>query len=341
VGSAVAAALLDTTALELFWALTGKLEAGEPVPEEDWRCLFATPAYSALFKEHYSASMLRPRFELAFGKGREAEAVAAAAVDTLVEHYLRVKAQRDELQRFYRTMDLSAVIAEAVRRAAEWLPAGVVARGRQPGATILVYDVAMRGADPVMFDALFAYHLGESHLVLAAAHTIYHNYCQQFQKPLRPTGIPELDRLGHTLEVIHDEGIADLINVERWIFQGGPVYAGGPLGNTRWVNRMREALQEAPAFLTLLDQVACAGLADPHQVAEQIPALLEHVPGGGHGPGYYMARKIVLAGLKHDLIATALHPVRFLDLYTRACRATGEPCEISDRGMAFLRKFEA
>lgn len=334
-------AALDISALELFWELTGRLEAGETVTEADWAHLFHAPAYRHLFRVIYSAARLRPRLELAFTRGREPEAEIAADTDTLVEHYLKVRAQRAELQQFYRNLDLTGVLAEATRLAAEWLPADLVARGRLPGAAVLVYDVAMRGDEPILFDALFAYFLGEPHLVLAAGHAIYHAYCKQFQQPLPAMGLPELAGLVDMVTSMHGEGVADLINVERWIFQGGPVYAGGPLGNTRFVNRIREALHEAPVFLQRFDAALCAGLTDRGRAAAMAKAVTEQIPwASGHGPGFHMARKIVLAGLKDALTETAVHPIRFFELYARSCRALGEPCELSEPGLAFLRQLE-
>lgn len=331
---------LDLQAMHLFWELTDRLQAGGSVADADWEALWATPGYRTLFKERYTAAQLQPRMTLAFARGREEEARAAAESDLLVAHYLAVREHKSDLQTFCRMLGDTEVFDRGVTAAAQWLPPAFVARGRRPTAAVMVYDAHARGDDPVMIDPLFAYYLGEEHLVLMLGHIFFHNYRAQYYEPIAAWLSDELKPLARLIDNMQNEGMADLVNVERYIFQGGPLYVGGPLGNERWVTRLRQGVEEAPAFLVKLNAVLEAGLADRASAVGQVPDLRASLVISEHGPGYYMARRIVLAGLKEELIESCTNPIRFLELYAEACKRDGHACELSPCAFVFLRSLQ-
>lgn len=316
----------DGSALAQFWAVTLQLEAGHPVAETEWDDLFETAGYRSLPQEHFGPQALRPRFELAFGKGREAEAQAAGQSDELLAHYLMVREHRAPLQEFFRSLNVTGAFAEAGQVAARWLPGRYVAESPAPVVTALVFQPTGTGDNPILWDALFAYYLGRGHLILAAAHSLHHYYRSRFRRAL-----PGLEpTLARSVDLIQAEGMADLINVERWLFQGGPIYSGGPLGNSRWAARIREGVERAPEALAALNAML---LAEPGSRAEHEPAYLAALVAGHHGPGFHMSREILKAGLEQELVEHCADPVRFFELYRRAC---GETCPISAEALAAL-----
>lgn len=319
----------DGSALARFWDVTGKLEAGTPVTEAEWQALFETAGYRSLPRDEFGPEALRPRFELAFGRGREADARAAAQSDERLAHYLMVREHRAPLQEFFRTLNPCAAFGEAQALAARWLPARFIGESPSPTLTALVFQATGTGDDPILWDALFAYYLGRNHLVLAAAHSLHHYYRSRFRRAL-----PGLEpRLAGSVDLIQAEGMGDLINVERWMFQGGPIYSGGPLGNARWAARMREGLERAPAALEALDRLLLAAPAD-RQACES--AYRVELVAGHHGPGFHMSRTIIQAGLEAEMVEGCADPVRFFDLYRKACQLAGVDCPVSEHALAVL-----
>ena len=326
-----ARSVVDVSGVERFLEITALLERDvEPTPAQ-WDSLFATPGYAVLLRHEFRRDFFIRRFEVAFMPSKQAELAEQRARDTgfwaqFLPHYLRAKSMRAEIRRRMEEMRAADFSQAAVARARAFLPD--LPPDGTPSVAFVIFGPDSRGYDPVVLDILYA--TGREAFLDLVAHEFHHWY--------RARLAPDLTRHQDILWVlgqIHLEGVADLINVPRWL--GRP--ADSLSANER---RYVGYLDTSPATIRVVDSLLAAMLDDPGDIRELGARLRAAVPMSGHPTGFYMARTILEEMGRDAVVGTVANPFAFFRLYSQSAtrRRDGTP-PLSDRALAFLRSLEA
>src|SRR5690349_8971725 len=151
---------LDFSAVDAFWRVVEVLKSGaDPTPQQ-WTTLLDTPGER--LAKIAIGDVIREDLELAFKPSNKARADSLRTLTndraSRLTHLIRAESLRPQLVAFRDSLARSAPIAEAVRTAARYLPAGSTERGQPPLVAFTLFRNDGYSLDPgVVVDLLNAY----------------------------------------------------------------------------------------------------------------------------------------------------------------------------------------
>jgi len=129
------------------------------------------------------------------------------------------------------------------------------------------------------------------------------------------------------MEIIAEEGVADLIDKPVLGQTGSPLYADV----AKLTNNENEFASE---YLKKIDTLLLKSAKDQY-----VPFnFRDYSKNGGHIPGRYMAKCIQQAGLLPDCIKNEGEPLRFFELYQQAVQKLGLSSGFSEASILYLQR---
>jgi len=317
-------ASFDFSAMRHFWRVFESLQADSEPTQGQWDALFQTPGYLALTASEYRRERFVDTFRLAFKPSLAAERQMALVEgpSEFLEHCLRIAEKAPVLKE--QELRLAGVeqdlLDEAVSRSLEYLPLEQVTE-LDDVAFVIFQNHGARGYSPVVLDLLCASdcHL-QGILPLTLAHEYHHNLRRRHFLEIDSSDVGEEGQeLLWILHSVQREGIADLIDLQVYL---GELEMGRLSDGMRSaVEQLAEAIEQAPDFLSQLDDTLACMAAGTIDIASAGKLLKPKIPFSGHPVGYYMAKAILERVGKEEMVAEVGNPISFLRLYDRASRS--------------------
>jgi hypothetical protein len=327
----------DLTGLETFWKVLETFEGGSKPSRSDWRRLFSTPGYKALFQNDpfFRAPYLKKMFTLAYDPSKAKERGTCAENERdqyLLSHYMHVKERKDEIRSLVEGLFDRDVNGEARKAAFRYLPLRKVSNLDDPPVSFIIFKSDARGfSTRVVMDALAGVEWDDPFLLLA--HEYHHYYRRQICTWDRDKGVDEGDKqVEIVLESVESEGIADLINRTPLFDKARPRSSRG--------ERYIRLVEEAPQFIKAMDGILAVCSTMPDARKDLARGLLEILPDGGHQVGFFMARAIEKGLGRKSVVDCVGDPFRFFATYSKVVSNPGSTLPaFSERTTSFVESL--
>jgi hypothetical protein len=326
---------LDFSGVDQFWHIVDTFAAGGEPTDDQWRALLATPGYR--LAERSIGATVRRDIELAFNPARRAEADSVSALGTdqasRLAHLRRARSRRAEFVALSDSLPRVFPVAEALRLAQRFLPAGATTRGDPPLIAFAIFrNDAYSQAQGLVVDLLNVLDKGLNPML---GHELHHTYLERATDGRRivlnrdgPDG-----QLAQAIRQLRNEGLADLVDKPHPLAWTGEERAA-------YVKRYNEEYARTPATLRVADSLLAAAADDSTQLPAVGARLLQLFWSGGHPHGAYIARTIVETFGVDSLFPAVYSPAALLRTYAAAERRRGNPPPFSAAAMRTIDGVE-
>ena len=276
----------DSSGMEMFWRVVSVLEKDSNPSAEQWGSLFRTPGYAVLTKSEFKREFFIEKFALVFMPSKAAELkIALDKVDDrgkrYLRHYLRVKSLKKSIQAFVRKLDSDLLFKEASQIALSFIPAKK--KENFPAVALLIFEPDARGYSPVVIDTLMSMDKGPNFVYLLA-HEFHHFYRNQVLVFDPEKADPEDEDILWVINQLQGEGIADQINIRRWMDDGERFKLNEP--------EYLKLYEKSAEIIRALDALFAQIGQSPEKEKELGRRIREMLPWSGHPTGFYMANRI-------------------------------------------------
>jgi hypothetical protein len=309
---------LDSSGLEMFWRVVSVLEKDLNPSAEQWDSLFRTPGYAILTKSEFKREFFTEKFALVFMPSKAAELnIALDNADDwekrYLRHYLRVKSLKKSIQAHVRKLDSDPLFRRASQMALSFIPAKGIAD--YPAVAFLVFEPDARGYSPVVIDALMSMDKGPD-LVYLLAHEFHHFFRNQVLVFDPEKADPEDEDILWVINQLQGEGIADQINMRRWMDDGERFKLNEP--------EYLKLHEKSPEIIRAMDALFAQIDQSPGKKKELGRRIREMLPWSGHPTGFYMANRIRDQLGSETLVRGVGDPFSFFSLYKTAADNSGD-----------------
>lgn len=318
---------VDWSAMDAFWPIVDTLAADREPSAAAWARLYASEGLAALLRRERRRETFTQAFRMAFkpSLGDSLPLVTARSAwhqyhVPLIASLPQRRAAAERLRRDER--DLDALVDSALALAAEWLPAGTIAR--YPLARIAWAPIAGNRGYPghlVLDPTLFVQDPRRVHML---GHELHHHYRALIARPLRPLGD---DLAAWALVNVESEGSAGQVD-KRPLTQMTPaevaaVFAGSDPVSV-YYREYPAVFAASPRWLRLADSLLAGFtvLRDPTSRAALARQLHGALPDQGRAMGSWMFDRIVEAEGATSAVAVVGDPFEFWRAYQRVAAAS-------------------
>ena len=326
----------DFSAIDRMWGIVSVLEKDQEPSEDAWEALVRTPGYAALVSRewYYNLDFLKRNLRLVF-KPSQSNELEKVSQNRSVRHFIKLKEKKADLQKFQARVQASSALTESLDLLTERLPEGSIKSSDAPPSAFIVFDKDARGGyGLLLFDLIYALELGEMFIPLYA-HEAFHYYRDKFAAFSEGDILLVHQGILMALNMIQNEGLADLIDKPASIFEGGP------RADSSYALEYRKNMAESPRILGTLDKLLCSLSDTPEAQDEGIGwKMVEAVPQSGHPTGFFMARTVSEKIGEEDLIRTFNNPFAFFYLYNAAAAMDPTLPRMSNKAIAVLFELE-
>jgi hypothetical protein len=326
----------DFSAIDRLWDIVSVLEKDQEPLEAAWEALVRAPGYAALVshERYYNLDFLKRNLRLVFQPSLSSE-LEKESQNRSVRHFIELKEKKEALQKFQAQMQAATALTEALDLLKRRLPDGSIERLDAPPAAFIVFDKDARGGyGLLLFDLIYALELGELFKPLYA-HEAFHYYRDKLAAFSEGDILLVHQGILMALNMIQNEGLADLIDKPASIFEGGP------RADSSYALEYRKNMAESPRILGTVDELLCS-LADlPGAQDEEIGwEMFGAIPQSGHPTGFFMAKAVSEKIGEKDLIRTFNNPFAFFYLYNAAAAMDTTLPRVSNKAIARLFELE-
>jgi len=328
---------VDFSGVHEFASIVAILKGDQEPSPEAWARLFRTPGYAALTRSEFPESFFKDRFRLVFMPSRARELHEALQSEegwrgAYLRHYLRVRDLWDDIMLYVEDPPADHLLAEARRRALEYLPPTVP--DHIPPVAFVVFAPDARGYVPVVLDVLNAMDKEEEELLLWLAHEFHHYYRNAILSYHRQALDPADEHILWVFDQLQAEGTANQVNLKeafkdleelgrRW-----PAFVEGYLASG-------DVIRTMDSFLVRME-------AGEEDWVELGLALRRSIPSSGHPTGFFMANLIAQELGRDRLVREVGNPFAFLRSYHEAALLSqgreGPP--LSDAALRVVEEVE-
>jgi hypothetical protein len=324
---------IDTSGLEQFWHIERLLAQGIEPADSVWDAMWSTPGYETLERRERRRAVLTTGMRLALNPGRAGSADSAMTrhpwLAAVIPHLRRVAARRDTLRVIERSLGSPQTFATAIRRAQEFLPAGVTQRFPLPEVS-LIYFLDARGYQRILFDPAYLMDLVDPSLVLG--HELHHYYGNQLGREHRPFGE---NMIAWRLATTETEGVAGLVDkrdVPRLTREELAARYRDPR-RLQYFADYQEDYRRSNQWLAWVDDILRRVAEHPDSLLPLGRVLDGTLPDNGRIMGAYMA-EVIEEHLGHEPLLECIgDPWVFWRMYNEAARRSG--------GKAFVLSLRA
>ncbi|MCJ7580268.1 MAG: hypothetical protein MUP98_07010 [Candidatus Aminicenantes bacterium] len=326
----------DFSAIDRLWDIVSVLEKDQEPLEAAWEALVRTPGYAALISNEWSYNLdfLKRNLRLVFKPSLSSE-LEKNSQNRAVRHFLELKEKKTALQEFQVQMQESTALTETLDLLKGRIPEEATKRLDIPPSAFIVFDKDARGGyGLLLFDLLYALELGDLFKPLYA-HEAFHYYRDKLAAFSEGDILLVHQGILLALNMIQNEGLADLIDKPKSIFEGGP------RADSSYALEYRKNMAESPRILGTLDELLCS-LADIPGALDEVIGwkMFEAIPQSGHPTGFFMAKAVSEKIGEEDLIRTFNNPFAFFYLYNAAAATDPTLPRVSNKAIAALFELE-
>lgn len=319
----------DFSAIDTFWKIHHELKNNREPSQDLWNELFSNPGYKVLTNREYTKEFFIQKFRIAFSPKYSLEyedKLNDPSEAYYLKHYKNVENKRAELSRQIQKLQKSNLNQRLLNMVMNYLPERNI--NTYPDVAFVIFANDGRGYNPIVIDL---YASIDWDYISFLAHEYHHWYRNSFPK----FNFSLVDKseyvLVEVLSLIEAEGVADQIDKAGWFTKSNPDTRES--GYIRAVNNSPEIIKKMNA---LLEQIV-----DRRENISEIGSKIKNlVPNGGHPTGFFMAKSIIDALGRNELIKTVGNPFEFVKQYNNAARMQKNCPVFSSKAMKIVAELE-
>jgi hypothetical protein len=327
---------LDFSGMDAFWPVVDVLARDVEPSAAQWHTLFSTIGYRLSIR---MVNTTQRDMEIALRPSNRALFDSLAKLpDTdddanRIRHIARAVTHRAELLQYRDSVTSALPIAQAIARAAQFLPPHATDGKRPPLVAFAIFrDDAYSLGQQIVVDLDHVY--VEGGLTDLLAHEFHHSYLStlnrlQFSTLADPSG-PLLRALNNA----RNEGIADLIDKPH------PLAFDKSPGMAAYAKRYNAAYARTPQVIQSIDSALAVAAGDSTKLREVGARVAQLLPSNGHYNGSYVAREIYETFGVDSLYPGVSNPFAFWRTYGEAERRHGRPWPFSAKAQQLLDALE-
>lgn len=327
---------IDFSGVDAFWMVAENI-ANETVTETDWEYLFSTGYYK--FYENWGqrnqikktlVTALSPNMQSARDSLMNIPDFYAFILKQVVSTY----ADRIELKKFQENLATSDIQKKIVARAKEFLPGDLDSKAYEPFIYFGVFQPDANASETSLaIDLKLYFELADP--IGLIAHEYHHFVTMNYRKKFKEIKNDSTSSLMKSISQLQLEGIADMIDKEKFLNSDG---RGFPAVIGR--NFKKVYTDPLPA-LKKMDSLLVAISKEPLSAKRNSEAILNALPLSGHPHGFYMAQTIQTVYGNKTLLTTVRNPFDFIRVYNKAYRKQNGTAIFSAEAMKFLSRVES
>jgi len=327
-----------------FYRVVDILKSDKSPSEDDWNRFNNSPGYDVLTKLEFGKNYLRDIITVAF-KPSEQKSESEVKnrykkqgnyyrlfIDETVNGLKSADSCRESVMKFVKMITDSKTLDKVKEETGKYIDDAVI--DSSFAVNFIVFSDS-RGYDPIIIGITDPDKSTEEEHILLVAHELFHNLRNKRVKLQLPErGEPD-SRIMNTINSIHNEGIADMINVHK-------LYADNPeLINKIESQRVIKEQKYQKSVISAFD-IIFSELSVNKESADELEGMASSlITRSGHPAGYFMAKTINEVYGEKELKRLALKPFEFFYVYNNAAKKSGSAPGFSNETLSYLKRLEA
>ncbi|MHC1780900.1 MAG: DUF5700 domain-containing putative Zn-dependent protease [Bacteroidales bacterium] len=333
-----------TEGIDEFYRIVDILKSDKSPSEDDWNRFNSSPGYDVLTKLEFGKNYLRDIITVSFKPSEqknESEVINRYKkqgnyfrlfIDETVEGYKSADSCRESVMKFVKMITDGRTLEKVKEGTGKFIDDVVI--DSTFAINFIVFSDS-RGYDPIIIGITNPDNSTEEEHILLVAHELFHNLRnKRIKLELPKRGEPD-SRIMSIINSIHNEGIADMINVHRLYTENSELK--NKIEAQRVIKEQKYQKSIIMAFDILLSE-----LSVNKESAEELEGLAASlITRSGHPAGYFMAKTIYQVYGENELKRLALKPFEFFYVYSNAARKSGLAPGFSNETLSYLNRLEA
>jgi hypothetical protein len=337
----------DLTSVDEFFKVTGILKEGKEISNVQWTSFDSSACYRNFSKrqDKFVINTIKNSINIVFGSAPNSEQDSILSITkkemvrdrklmfkkNLLTNYLSVRSNYDSIKLFRENYDFNNLVEKSKQRLSSFLGQPLdSAKILKPIYFLFITADGKNIEEALYVDFNLIYKKTEQQRIDFIAHEMFHNYRGYFENYDFNHG----SDLNSTLDMIQNEGIADLIDknngYNNYFIENGELTELGEI--------FVELYNQAPTDLERFQSVILDFSKDKITETKMIDEIIGIIKFGGHPIGFYMANKIVSAGYQEQMLKTFYNPYEFFSLYNKAAKEQNV-FQLSDEFMNYLNEI--
>lgn len=326
---------IDFSGVEAFWGMAEKISY-EKETQADWDHLFST-GYYKFYENWGQRKYIQNTLVTALSPKKNLERDSLIKINDFNSYVLKqiisTYSDKVQMQAFQKNLAQSNLMKKIIKRAKEFLPSDINSQAHQPSIYFGVFQPDANASEKsIAVDLRLFYELADP--IGLVAHEYHHFLTMNYRKKFKDIENDSTRLLMKSISQLQLEGIADMIDKDRFLKSDG---IGFP---SVLIKNFRKFHEDPLPALHKMDSLLVAISIDPVSTRQNSEAIFNLLPLGGHPHGFYMAKTIRKAYGKKRLLRTVRNPFDFLREYNNAyLKLNGTPI-FSKEAIHYLNNLE-
>jgi len=320
---------VDLTSVDEFFNVTSTLKKGKEVSKTQWERFDNSICYKnyATRQNKFVITTIKNTIRIVFGKDSLSEKDSILNISktqmrinpkmmfkkNLLINYLNINNNYDSIKSFRENYNFNKLLKKSIQRLSSFLGQPLDSTVKfKPVYFLFITADGKNNDDALYIDLNFIYKKTESQRIDFLAHELFHNYREHFENH----DFNYKNDLNHILDMIQNEGIADLIDksegYKNYFTKNGKLSESGEI----FIDLYNNAQKDMEKLQNLVVKYSNGKISE----TKMIDGLIEVVKYNGHPIGFYMATQIVRAGYQNQMLKTFYEPYKFYSLYNKAAK---------------------
>lgn len=324
----------DFTGIHYFWVLEEQLSKDQLPDSLAWKQLFDAPFYSFYTKwgqERYMKRMLITAFMPSKQKSRDSLIQEGKWSKEVLNHLFKARTEKNNIISWVNELSKRDLFEEAKEKASAFLPETLSSKDIRPTIGFGLFHPQSNANDSAIVIDLLSEN--QASLLEVLGHEIHHFYTFSYRKKMNLTEQHEAYPLVNTIFQLQLEGIADLINMERFLAH--------PENSNTFLYDMYSKHYNNPSKNFEQVDILLKAIADTPSLMKRNALLIRDLmPLGAHPHGYYMAKTILKVNGKKTIINVLKNPFAFLRLYNKTAKKLKDRFYFGEKSMQLFTELE-
>jgi hypothetical protein len=320
---------VDLTSVDEFFNVTSTLKEGKEISKTQWGKFDSSICYKnyAARQNKFVINTIKNTIRIVFGKDSLFEKDSILNITktqmkmnpkmmfkkNLLINYLNINSNYDSIKSFRENYNFNELFKKSIQRLNSFLGQSLDSTIKFKPIYFLFITADGKNNDEALYiDLNFIYKKTESQRIDFLAHELFHNYREYSENH----DFNYKSDLNHILDMIQNEGIADLIDksegYKSYFTENGELSELGEIFTDLYNNVQND--------MEILQDLVVKYSNGKISENKMIDGLMEVVKYNGHPIGFYMANQIVRAGYQNQMLKTFYDPYEFYSLYNKVAK---------------------
>jgi len=338
---------VDLTSVDEFFNITSTLKEGKEISKTQWEKFDSSICYKnyASRQNKFIINTIKNTIRIVFGKDSLFEKDSILNITktqmkmnpkmmfkkNILINYLNINSNYDSIKSFRENYNFNELFKKSIQRLNSFLGQSLDSTIKFKPIYFLFITADGKNNDEALYiDLNFIYKKTESQRIDFLAHELFHNYREYFENH----DFNYKSDLNHILDMIQNEGIADLIDksegYKNYFTENGKLSEQGEI----FIDLYNNAQNDMEKLQNLVVKYSNGKISE----TKMIDGLIEVVKYNGHPIGFYMATHIVKAGYQNQMLKTFYEPYQFYRLYNKVAKEQNL-FQFNNEFMEYLKKI--